>query len=82
LAEFVESLGRWVFDPAKGTVATVMTRKDADGRVTEHVTHITTVQIFLAWAAEMRVVEADILRHMGRQNVVAMSDYRDQADTA
>jgi hypothetical protein len=82
LAEFVEGVGRYVYDAARGTVATVMTRRDANGHATEHVTHVATVQTFLAWAAEMRAVEADILRHMGRQNVVAMSDYRDQADTA
>lgn len=82
MAEFVESIGRYVFDAANGTVATVMAKKDADGRITEHVTHITTVQIFLKWCAEMRAVEADIVRHMGRQNVVELSDFRGHADTA
>jgi hypothetical protein len=82
VAEFVEGIGRYVYDAAKGTVATVMTRRDADGRPTEHVTHITTVQIFLAWCAAMREVEGDIMRHQARQNVVEMSDYRGQADTA
>ncbi len=82
MAEFVEGIGRYVYDPARGTVATVMKRGDANGHVTEVVTHYATVQTFLAWCAEMRAVEAEILRHQGRQNVVAMSEYRDQADTA
>jgi hypothetical protein len=81
VAEFVEGIGRYVYDAARGTVATVMTRKDADGRPTEHVTHITTVQIFLAWAAEMRAVESDIMRHMGRQNVVELGDFRRVAES-
>ena len=81
MAEFVEGIGRYVYDAAKGTVATVMTRKDANGHATEHVTHITTVQIFLAWAAEMRAVEADIMRHLGRQNVVELDDFRRVADS-
>jgi hypothetical protein len=80
MAEFVESLGRYVYDAAKGTVATVMRRTDAAGHVTEVVTHITTVQIFLAWAAEMRAVEADILRHQARQNVVELGDFRRVAE--
>lgn len=82
MAEFVEGIGRFVFDAANGTVATVMRRRDAYGNVTESLTHVATVQVFLAWAAEMRAVEGDILRHLGRQNVVEMSDYRGQADTA
>lgn len=86
MAEFVESLGRYVYDAAAGTVATVMKRRDASGNVSETVTHITTVQIFMCWAAEMRAVEAEILRHQSRQNVVEISDFRgvaqDHAETA
>jgi hypothetical protein len=86
MAEFVESLGRYVYDAAAGTVATVMKRTDAHGKVTETLTHVATVQTFLAWCAEMRAIEAEILRHQSRQNVVEMSDFRgaaqDHADTA
>jgi hypothetical protein len=81
MAEFVEGIGRYVYDASKGTVATVMTRIDADGRVTETVTHYATVQTFLAWAAEMRAVEQEILRHMGRQNVVELGDFRRVAES-
>jgi hypothetical protein len=86
MAEFVEGIGRYVYDAAAGTVATVMRKRDASGNVTETLTHVATVQTFLAWCAEMRAIEAEILRHQGRQNVVEMSDYRgaaqDHADTA
>jgi hypothetical protein len=81
VAEFVEGIGRYVYDAAKGTVATVMTRRDADGRTTETVTHITTVQIFLAWCAAMREVEGDIMRHQARQNVVELGDFRRVAES-
>jgi hypothetical protein len=80
MAEFVESIGRYVYDAAKGTVATVMVRRDASGHVTEYVTHYATVQTFLAWAAEMREVEQEILRHQARQNVVELGDFRRVAD--
>ncbi len=76
MAEFVEAIGRYVYDASKGTVATVMTRRDAAGNVTEVVTHYATVQTFLAWAAEMRAVEQEILRHLGRQNVVELGEFR------
>jgi hypothetical protein len=81
VAEFVEGIGRYVYDAANGTVATVMRRRDAYGNVTETLTHVATVQTFLAWAAEMRAVEADILRHMGRQNVVELDDFRRVAES-
>jgi hypothetical protein len=81
VAEFVEGIGRYVYDAAKGTVATVMSRRDADGRVTETVTHITTVQIFLAWCAAMREVEGDIQRHQARQNVVELDGFRRVAES-
>jgi hypothetical protein len=80
MAEFVEGIGRYVYDAAKGTVATVMKRTDAQGKITETLTHVATVQTFLAWCAEMRAVEADILRHQGRQNVVELGDFRRVAD--
>jgi len=75
VAEFVEGIGRYVYDAAGGTVATVMRKRDAAGTVTETLTHVATVQTFLAWCAAMRAVEADILRHQARQNVVTMSDF-------
>ena len=81
MAEFVERIGRYVYDAAAGTVATVMCKKDASGHVTEYVTHYATVQTFLAWAAEMRAVEQDILRHMGRQNVVELDGFRRVAES-
>ena len=82
MAEFVDALGRYIYDPAAGTVSTVLRKRDAAGNVTEVLAYVCTVQTFLAWAAEARAVEAEIMRHQGRQNVVEMSDYRDQADTA
>lgn len=82
MAEFVEEVGRYVFNRKAGTVATVMRSYDADGRIVERVTHCTTIQIFKGWCAQVRAVEAEIDAHLARENVVAMSDYRDQADTA
>ncbi len=76
MAEFVEGIGRYVYDAANGTVATVMRKRDANGHATEYVTHITTVQIFLAWCAAMREVEGDIMRHQARQNVVELDGFR------
>ena len=82
MAEFVEAGGHYVFDPASNTVKTVLICTDASGKPVSEVRYITTVQIFLAWAANMRAVEQEIYGHMGRENVVAMSDYRAHADTA
>lgn len=81
MAEFVEGIGRYVYDAAQGTVATVMRKRDACGSVQETVTHITTVQIFLAWCAAMREVEGDIMRHQARQNVVELDDFRRVAES-
>lgn len=83
MAEFVEDVGRYVFNRRAGTVTTVMRSTDAEGRITERVTHCTTVQIFKDWCAEMRKCEAEIDAHLARQNIVAMGDYRrDHAETA
>jgi hypothetical protein len=80
MAEFVEGIGRYVYDAAAGTVATVMRKRDASGSVTETLTHVATVQTFLAWCAEMRAIEAEILRHQARQNVVELDGFRRVAD--
>ena len=82
MAEFVEAGGHYVFDPASNTVKTVLICTDASGKPVSEVRYITTVQIFLAWAANMRAVEQEIYAHMGRENVVAMGDFRRHADTA
>ena len=82
MAEFVDAGGRYIFDPATGTVKTVMRIRDAQGRVTEQVTHCTTVQIFKVWCAEMRAVEAEIDAHLSRENIVAMAGFRRHADRA
>ena len=83
MPEFVEHGGRYIFDAKAGTVKTVMIIKDASGRTTEAITHCTTVQIFKAWCAEMRAVEAEIDAHYGRQNVYGMDGARRHAaDTA
>lgn len=81
MPEFVERGGRYIFDANAGTVKTVMIIKDAGGRVSEQITHCTTVQIFKAWCAEMRNVEAEIDAHLARQNVVSL-EARRHADTA
>jgi len=83
MAEFVEAGGRYEFDPATQTVRTVLICTDASGRPVSEVRYITTVQIFKAWCAEMRACEAEIDRHMGRENVVVMGDFqRHAADSA
>ena len=82
MAEFVEAGGHYVFDPATNTVKTIMVSTDASGRPVSEVRYVTTVQIFLAWAANMRAVEHEIHAHMGRENVVAIDDFRRHADTA
>jgi hypothetical protein len=80
MAEFVEAGGRYEFDPATNTVRTVMTWRDSDGKIVSEARYVTTVQIFLAWAAQMRAVEQEILRHQARQNIVELGDFRRVAD--
>lgn len=82
MAEFVEDVGRYVFNRKAGTVLTIMRTTDAEGRITESVTHCTTIQIFKDWCAAMRACEAEIDAHLARENVVAMGDFRRHADTA
>ena len=80
--EFVEAGGRYVPDYSNNTMKTVMRYTDADGCITERVTHCTTFQIFKYWAAQMREAEALIDAHLEPQNVLSMSDYKRHAADA
>ena len=80
--EFVEAGGRYITDFTTNTVKTVMRYVDADGCVTERITHCTTFAIFKQWASSMRDAEAAIDAHLARENVTSMSDYKRHADTA
>lgn len=83
VTEFVESVGRFIVDVPAGTVKTVMRIKDADGCVTESVTHCCTLQVFKRWCSIYRDAEAEIDAYLGRQNVVGMDGLRRHAaDTA
>lgn len=82
MAELVETGGRYVFDPEQNIVKTIMVRRDASGRAVEEVAFAATIQCFKYWCAQMRACEAEIDAHLRRENIVAMSDFRPQADTA
>jgi len=81
MAEYVELGGGYLLDKKSKTVRTMMATPQPDGSVICEIRYVATYQTFLAWHAMAKDIVAQIYEDLAGENVVAMSAYRDHADT-